>query len=123
MIIPIHSTELRALGAVLLAKATPGPVMDALHCAHMETELGHCIRFAIRVLDGKDLPVDVVTVYEFIQQRTCAIRFPVGSKQATLQLLAELVQYSATPDAALAYFLSRANAGEDELAAEEQPWA
>jgi len=47
----------------------------------------------------------------------------VGSKQATLQLLSELVQYSATPDAALAYFLSRANSCEDELDAEEQPWA
>ena len=65
MIIPIHSPELRALGAVLLAHATPGPVMDSLHCAHMETELGHCIRFAIRVLESKDLPVDVLTVYDY----------------------------------------------------------
>ena len=33
------------------------------------------------------------------------------------------ITYSAAPDAALAYFLSRANASEDELDAEEQPWA
>lgn len=122
MIISLHSPELRALGAVLLAKAAPGPMMDALHCARMETELGHCICFAIRVLESKDLPVDVLTVYEFIQQRTCAIRFPVGSKQATLPLLTELVQYSAMPDVALAYFAGRANACEDELDTEDQPW-
>lgn len=121
----IHFPELRALGAVLLTHAKVQPLMDALHCAVMQTEVGACISFAIRVLESKDLDVDLLSVYEFVQQRTCMVRFPHGSRQATLELLTAMVQCAAIPATALAYLqsLARAEGADADLSDEEQPWS
>lgn len=87
MVCELLTDELRALGCVLYGDGKDAQLMATLAEVQMPSELGRCVQFALRMLAGKGLPADVISVYEFISGGLCGSRFPHGAQQATFGVL------------------------------------
>lgn len=96
--------ELRALGALLISRNVE-ELRDAHWAARDQSDIGRCIHHAVRVLESKDLDVDVITVFEFVRDsRRLQEECPNASGAVTLELLNECVINAMPADQALAYF-------------------
>lgn len=59
--------EAAILAAVLIDGCQNERLMRVLHCDLLPSKAAKCVTHAIRVLDSKDLDVDVITVFEYIR--------------------------------------------------------
>lgn len=113
--------EAAVLGALLLNEAQDEEMLKHLHCEPLPSEAAKCVAFAIRVLESKDLPVDVITVFEYVRDsESCAKRFPHVRSNVTLELLNSLAQVIEPREKVMAY-LESVSTRVDELA-DEQDW-
>ena len=112
MIQVIQTDEMRALGSVLFGDCKDQELIAALACVQMPTEAGRCIQFAIRSLESKDLPADLLSVHSYIRGSICTRRFPSGSGQATAGLLIAAVIQAFPKEIALEYLQSLPELGE-----------
>lgn len=80
--------EAAILAAVLIDGCQNERLMRVLHCDLLPSEAAKCVTHAIRVLDSKDLDVDVITVFEYIRDSDlCKAEYPTVQPLLTIEVL------------------------------------
>ncbi|MEN2431115.1 hypothetical protein [Comamonas sp. F1-6] len=102
--------EACALNSILMTEGQDEDLLAAMNCVSMVSRGAQCVHFAIRVLDSKSEPVNLIEVFEFIHKPTSLSRFPDVAPQMTLEVLTEMAMNVATKEWALEFFDQRCQA-------------
>ena len=88
----VTKEEASILAAALLCEFNDPEICDPLHVISLHTEAANSVLYAMRVLHSKDEPVNVISVYEYLQLPTSIERFGDIALTLTLPVITAIAQ-------------------------------